>query len=116
MGRAMGWRARSTSSPHPAPASASWLTPHNLRGQGNGHACPLDGRATALTPGQRRNRMTPQSYTYAPFYPGLQYNHSQQDFYGGNFWDLRATGYKLQSPAAEQAQDPPVDPNEMGFP
>jgi cytochrome c peroxidase len=58
----------------------------------------------------------PQSYTYAPFYPGLQYNHSQQDFYGGNFWDLRATGYKLQSPAAEQAQDPPVDPNEMGFP
>ena len=58
----------------------------------------------------------PQSYTYAPFYPPLQYNHSQQDFYGGNFWDLRATGYKLQSPAAEQAQDPPVDPNEMGFP
>src|SRR5882724_3667253 len=57
----------------------------------------------------------PQSYTYAPFYPGLQYNHSQQDFYGGNFWDLRATGYKLQSPAAEQAQDPPIDPNEMGF-
>ena len=57
-----------------------------------------------------------QSYTYAPFYPPLQYNHTQHDFYGGNFWDLRATGYKLQSPAAEQAQDPPVDPNEMGFP
>ena len=58
----------------------------------------------------------PQSYTYAPFYPVLLYNKSQQDFYGGNFWDLRATGYKLQNPAAEQAQDPPVDPNEMGMP
>ena len=45
----------------------------------------------------------------------LQYNQTQQDFYGGNFWDLRATGYRLQNPAAEQAQGPPVDPNEMGF-
>src|SRR5712692_2300549 len=64
----------------------------------------------------RYGHRKPQSYTYAPYYTVLQYNKSQQDFYGGNFWDLRATGYKLQSPAAEQAQDPPVDPNEMGFP
>jgi hypothetical protein len=35
----MGWRALSTSSPHPAPANASWLTLHNLRSQGNGNAC-----------------------------------------------------------------------------
>jgi cytochrome c peroxidase len=64
----------------------------------------------------RYGHRKPQSYTYAPFYPVLQYNKTQGDFYGGNFWDLRATGYKLQNPAAEQAQDPPVDPNEMGFP
>src|SRR5713101_1967441 len=64
----------------------------------------------------RYGHRKPQSYTYAPYYPVLQYNKTQGDFYGGNFWDLRATGYKLQSPAAEQAQDPPVDPNEMGFP
>ena len=64
----------------------------------------------------RYGHRKPQSYTYAPYYPALQYNKTQGDFYGGNFWDLRATGYKLQSPAAEQAQDPPVDPNEMGFP
>jgi cytochrome c peroxidase len=64
----------------------------------------------------RYGHRKPQSYTYAPFYPPLQYNRTQGDFYGGNFWDLRATGYKLQNPAAEQAQDPPVDPNEMGFP
>jgi cytochrome c peroxidase len=63
----------------------------------------------------RFGRRKPQSYTYASFYPALQYNRTQQDFYGGNFWDLRATGYRLQNPAAEQAQGPPVDPNEMGF-
>src|SRR5882724_1466325 len=59
MGRAMGWRAPSTSSPHLAPASAWWLTPHNLRSQSNGHSCHPDGSATALMPGQRRDRMTP---------------------------------------------------------
>jgi cytochrome c peroxidase len=64
----------------------------------------------------RYGRRKPQSYTYSPYYPVLQYNQTQGDFYGGNFWDLRATGYKLQNPAAEQAQDPPVDPNEMGMP
>ena len=76
-------------------------------------------QTTVSYPGSVRTRFghrKPQSYTYAPFYPVLQYNKSQQDFYGGNFWDLRATGYKLQNPAAEQAQDPPIDPNEMGLP
>jgi hypothetical protein len=32
----------------------------------------------------------------------------------GNFWDARATGYKLQSADSEQAQHPPVDTQEMG--
>src|SRR6266851_5278763 len=64
----------------------------------------------------RYGHRKPQSYTYSPYYPVLQYKKTQGDFYGGNFWDLRATGYKLQNPAAEQAQDPPIDPNEMGFP
>ena len=54
-------------------------------------------------------------YTYAPFFPELQYNQSQGLFFGGEFWDGRATGYKLQSPDAEQAQHPPVDTGEMGF-
>ena len=79
----------------------------------------LLNQTTVSYPGSVRYRFghrKPQSYTYAPFYPVLLYNQSQQDFYGGNFWDLRATGYKLQNPAAEQAQDPPVDPNEMGLP
>jgi cytochrome c peroxidase len=76
-------------------------------------------QTTVAYPGSVRDRFghrKPQSYTYAPFSPVLLYNTAQQDFYGGNFWDLRATGYKLQNPAAEQAQDPPVDPNEMALP
>jgi cytochrome c peroxidase len=79
----------------------------------------LLNKTTVAYPGSVRTRFghrKPQSYTYAAFYPALLYNKSQNDFYGGNFWDLRATGYKLQNPAAEQAQDPPVDPNEMGLP
>lgn len=53
---------------------------------------------------------------YAPFAPVLHYNKLQGDFVGGNFWDMRATGYRLQSPSAEQAQGPPTNPVEMGLP
>src|SRR6202023_3218877 len=45
-----------------------------------------------------------------------QYDPTQGAFFGGNFWDSRATGYLLRAPDAEQAQFPPVDPDEMGFP
>jgi len=74
---------------------------------------------TVAYPGSVRFRFgkrKPQSYTYSPFYPALDFNETQQDFYGGNFWDLRATGYKLQSADAEQAQHPVLDPQEHGFP
>jgi len=36
------------------------------------------------------------------------------DFYGGNFWDMRAGGIRLENPASEQAQGPPTNPVEMG--
>ena len=64
----------------------------------------------------RANKRTAQRYTYSPDFPVLNYNAEQGLFFGGNFWDGRATGYMLQSPDAEQAQHPPVDPGEMGFP
>jgi cytochrome c peroxidase len=67
-------------------------------------------------PNTRIAKRNPQSYAYAAYNPTLQYLQAQQDFYGGNFWDGRATGYRLQNPAAEQAQDPPVDPEEMANP
>src|SRR5438132_8259683 len=64
----------------------------------------------------RAGKRTAQRYTYAPFFPVLQYNEVQGLFFGGNFWDSRATGYLLRNPDAEQAQGPPVDTQEMGNP
>jgi cytochrome c peroxidase len=67
-------------------------------------------------PNNRIAKRNPTSYVYATYYPPLFFNPSQADFYGGNFWDGRATGFKLQNSAAEQAQDPPSDPEEMANP
>ncbi len=64
----------------------------------------------------RAGKRTAQRYTYAPYFPVLQYNQEQGLFFGGNFWDSRATGYLLRSPDAAQAQGPPVDTQEMGIP
>src|SRR5207245_5595229 len=61
-------------------------------------------------------KRTAQRHTYSPFFPVLQYNRVQGLFFGGNFHDSRATGYLLRVPDAEQAQSPPVDTQEMGFP
>jgi cytochrome c peroxidase len=67
-------------------------------------------------PNYRISNRKPQAYPYMAFAPILHYNATQQDFYGGNFWDLRATGQRLGNPAAEQAQGPPLNPLEMGWP
>jgi cytochrome c peroxidase len=64
----------------------------------------------------RFGKRNPQRYTYSPRFPVLNYNTTQGAFFGGNFWDARATGYKLQSPDAQQAQGPPLDTQEMGSP
>jgi len=64
----------------------------------------------------RAGKRTPQRYTYSPRFPVFQYNEVQQLFFGGNFWDGRATGYLLQSPDAQQAQGPPLDTQEHGLP
>src|SRR3981189_340751 len=64
----------------------------------------------------RMGKRIPQRHPYAPFFPVLQYNQVQGLFFGGNFFDSRATGYLLRVPDAEQAQGPPVDTQEMGFP
>jgi cytochrome c peroxidase len=64
----------------------------------------------------RAGKRTAQRYTYAPNFPVVNYNKTQQAFFGGNFWDSRATGYLLGSPDAEQAQHPPVDTQEHALP
>jgi cytochrome c peroxidase len=67
-------------------------------------------------PDNRIAKRNPQSYVYSPYFPPLQFNTTQGDFYGGNFWDARATGFRLHNSAAEQAQDPPLDTQEMANP
>ena len=64
----------------------------------------------------RAGKRTAQRYSYSSYFPPLQYNATQGAFFGGNFWDSRATGYLTRAPDAEQAQFPPVDPNEMANP
>ena len=52
-------------------------------------------QTTVAYPGSfdfRWGKRKPQSYDYSPRYPVLNYNQTQANFYGGNFWDLRATG------------------------
>jgi len=74
-------------------------------------------QTTVAYPGSVRTRFSarsPQAHTYASFLPVLHYNPEQGDFVGGQFWDMRATGLRLDSALAEQAQGPPLDPNEMG--
>jgi len=64
----------------------------------------------------RAGKRTAQRYTYSSYFPPLQYDAEQGLFFGGNFWDSRATGYLTRAPDADQAQFPPVDPGEMDNP
>src|SRR5260221_8528635 len=76
---------------------------------------PITNAGAGVTgPNERISARRPQTYAYAPFSPVLHFNNTQFDFYGGNFWDMRAGGIRLQNPAAEQAQGPPTNPVEMG--
>src|SRR5258708_796066 len=67
-------------------------------------------QTSASYPGSVRTRFSvrrPQSHTYASYSPVLHYNQSQGDFVGGQFWDMRATGLRLDIPLADQAHGPP---------
>ena len=69
-------------------------------------------------PGRFGNRKPP-SAAYAP--SSLIFTSSRKaggirEFIGGNFWDGRATGEKLGNPAADQAQEPFLNPLEQGLP
>jgi cytochrome c peroxidase len=73
-----------------------------------GFAGPVSelNRTSAAYPGSLRTRFNariPQTHAYASFSPVLHYNAPQGDLVGGAFWDMRATGLRLNSPLAEQA-------------
>jgi cytochrome c peroxidase len=68
-------------------------------------------------PGRFGNRKPPSS-AYATPSPILDYviEKKQALFIGGNFWDGRATGELLGSPAADQAIGPFLNPAEQALP
>jgi cytochrome c peroxidase len=76
--------------------------------------------AGAVYPGSIPSRFgdrKPPSSAYSTLSPVL--HRSRQGgglFVGGNFWDGRATGERLGSPAAEQAQGPFLNPVEQALP
>jgi cytochrome c peroxidase len=75
-------------------------------------------QTTVSYPGSVRTRFgdrNPQNHSYASYAPVLHYNALQGDLVGGAFWDMRATGLGINSPLAEQAEGPPLDPDEMGM-
>jgi cytochrome c peroxidase len=55
------------------------------------------------------------SAAYAGYSPVLD-KGADGEYYGGMFWDGRATGHTLSDPLAEQAQGPPLNPVEMAMP
>ncbi len=76
-------------------------------------------KTTVAYPGSVRYRFAnrrPMSYAYSPYAPVFHFDKTQQAFYGGNFWDMSATGWKLQNSSSEQAQFPFRDFDEQGFP
>jgi cytochrome c peroxidase len=64
--------------------------------------------------GRFGNRKPPSS-AYATISP-VFYQDRSGLFVGGNFWDGRATGWKLGNPAADQAQGPFLNPAEQALP
>lgn len=58
----------------------------------------------------------PPSAAYATQSPVLHYDTEDSVWVGGGFWDGRATGSRLGSPAAEQALQPFINPAEQALP
>ena len=61
------------------------------------------------------NRKPPAS-AYAGDSPELYYDAEKSGWFGGMFWDGRATGSTLHDPLAEQAQGPYLNPLEQALP
>jgi cytochrome c peroxidase len=85
---------------------AGWTGPDSLI---NAHGTVYEGSI----PGAFGDRKPPSS-AYATFAPIL-YMDKKGQWTGGNFWDGRATGWRLGSPSAEQALGPFLNPAEQAL-
>jgi len=86
--------------------AAGWTGPDSAI---NAHGAVYEGSV----PGAFGDRKPPSS-AYATFAPILHVDKKGR-FVGGNFWDGRATGERLGSPAAEQALGPFLNPMEQAL-
>ena len=86
---------------------AGWTGPDSAI---NAHGGVYEGSI----PGRFGDRKPPSS-AYATQSP-VFYQDKKGLFIGGNFWDGRATGWKLGNPAADQAQGPFLNPMEQALP
>jgi len=66
--------------------------------------------------GVRSGPRTILSYAYAPLAPTLHFDAATNNFVGGLFYDMRATGLVTGSAAADQALGPFLSPEEYGMP
>jgi cytochrome c peroxidase len=85
----------------------------------SGFSAPNDETSGGVMPGSNRERFgtrKPPSAAYATRSPVLHYDETDSVWVGGGFWDGRATGRRLRSPAAEQALEPFVNPVEQALP
>jgi cytochrome c peroxidase len=72
----------------------------------------------AVYPGAIPNRFgnrKPPASAYAGDSPELYYDALEGGWFGGMFWDGRATGWTLHDPLAEQAQGPYLNPLEQAL-
>jgi cytochrome c peroxidase len=98
--------------------SMSCATCHALSSGGVGPVASFNLKG-GVYPGANHKRFgnrKPPSTTYSAFAPVLRYDEATQEFVGGMFWDGRATGERLGSPAAEQALGPWLNPVEHNMP
>ncbi len=87
----------------------------------SGFTGPIPGinMTGAVYPGavpQRFGNRKPPAASYAVFSPIFHFDTDEGLFIGGNFWDGRATGFKLGNPAADQALGPFLNPVEQNNP
>ena len=86
---------------------AGWSGPDSLL---NSHGGVYNGSFS-----DRFGNRRPPSASYVAQSPILKWDKKDKAFIGGAFWDGRATGIRLKSTAAEQAQGPFLNPLEHGF-
>jgi cytochrome c peroxidase len=102
-------------------SSPDWMSCSTCHAPQVGFTGPLGGINKhgavyrGATPKRFGNRKPP-SAAYASVSPLFNYDPGEGLFYGGNFWNGRATGWALGNPAADQALGPFLNPVEQNNP